>query len=495
MKMRAARATAASATCVGLSCFCASKYIDYLNEFDDRKRRNYLKDVKTAIVANGGRWSIWDSMCVLTKSWRQHEKHFWNGFGNIELVTNGITKIKTEAPGPIDLTWNSEFEFRKTNNNVVIATRQGKFPSPAFQGEFGKLLPKESHTAHVLLMQPIVEADVNGLANAPSVVCQLGGLPSDEEIEKLPKPGFEGADSSTWTNVSPILDKIIEATVGFASTFGRWRRGLSAVPHEGAHFSKSVSKDRIPLVVLLPSIGENNCKRCVRLAENLVERGCAVILCENPMRGLRAPEGYDGTSESVAEMVSGGYGVVQDSRHLIQHFSILGFERLVIGGLSMGGEMAALCAASLPNTELALVSMMGGDSARPVWTEGCLSTVVHWQSLENDLVKQGFELSKDQKAKRKFISQKLAVVLDDLSGFYTYPGVCNKDLVLQVHSKADGFVLPSSATDLYKQNKGEIRWVPGGHVTGFITKQIDFLDAAVEVIKRLDAKRERDRSA
>ena len=138
--------------------------------------------------------------------------------------------------------------------------------------------------------------------------------------------------------------------------------------------------------------------------------------------------------------------------------------------------------------------MMGGDSARPVWTEGCLSTVVHWQSLENDLRKQGFDVPTDASAKRKFISDKLSVVLDDLSGFHTYPGVCNKDLVLQVHSVADGFVLPSSASDLHKQNNGEIRWVPGGHVTGFITKQIDFVDAAVEIIQRLDAKRAKDRA-
>ena len=44
----------AGAGCIGLSFVGISKYVDFLNKYDGAKRRNYLKDIKTAVVANGG---------------------------------------------------------------------------------------------------------------------------------------------------------------------------------------------------------------------------------------------------------------------------------------------------------------------------------------------------------------------------------------------------------------------------------------------------------
>ena len=114
------------------------------------------------------------------------------------------------------------------------------------------------------------------------------------------------------------------------------------MPGDTKSYDFKRENEHTPVIVMLPSIGEQNCARCRTVAERLVEIGCAVILCENPMRGLRAPKGDDGCFDTVTSMLSGGYGVVDDARHLIQHFNDLGYDRLCLAGLSMGGEMAAL---------------------------------------------------------------------------------------------------------------------------------------------------------
>ena len=51
----------------------------------------------------------------------------------------------------------------------------------------------------MLLLQPAAESDVDGPINAPSIYCTLGGMP-DDDGESLENPGFEGCDSSIWTN-------------------------------------------------------------------------------------------------------------------------------------------------------------------------------------------------------------------------------------------------------------------------------------------------------
>ena len=57
---------------------------------------------------------------MLTKSWRQHERHFFNGFGNVDLVGKGIHKVKTEPPEAIEIAWNGGFYLRKTKSGVIV---------------------------------------------------------------------------------------------------------------------------------------------------------------------------------------------------------------------------------------------------------------------------------------------------------------------------------------------------------------------------------------
>ncbi len=235
---------------------------------------------------------------------------------------------------------------------------------------------------------------------------------------------------------------------------------------------RPVGGDRLPICLHTAATGEFGFSRRMRLARPLASRGIASLLLENPYYGSRQPADQHGPSvRTVYDLLAMGRACVQEARGLLAWFHGQGHRLLGVSGFSMGGQTAAMAAASCP-FPVAGVPLAGSHSATAVFLDGLLRYVVDWDALAPD--------GDRDRARARLVELMSALAVQAL------PPPVHAAACVVVAGSGDGFVRPDSSQALYAHWAGsELRWVRTGHVGGYLFQRRAYLQAIEDAFRRL----------
>ncbi|WP_438029930.1 alpha/beta hydrolase family protein [Sorangium sp. So ce233] len=239
------------------------------------------------------------------------------------------------------------------------------------------------------------------------------------------------------------------------------RRIAPAAPERGR---------RRPVYVALAASGEEGFASRTRLWRPLAAReGIEVILLENALYGLRRPAGQRATAiRTVAEHLLMNLATVEETRALVEHLAREGYERIGVGGFSMGGASAAL-AAAVTARPLAVAVIGAGRSVVPVFTEGMLSISIEFEALGGAAA-----------ARTRLGALFGAADLD------RHPAPRRLDAAVIVGGRHDGYVFAEQVEELHALwRASELRWLDTGHAGAVVYQGEALRRAAVDAMERL----------
>jgi hypothetical protein len=211
------------------------------------------------------------------------------------------------------------------------------------------------------------------------------------------------------------------------------------------------------------------------LARPLLAAGLGALLLENPYYGSRRPPEQRGEAlRTVADLLLMARATAVEAVALLGWLLARGHPKVGLSGYSMGGSMAAYAACFFP-LPLAVVPVAVAHSAAPVFTQGVLSALPHWENLGRTC--GGAEAAR----------QRLAELLEGLSITQLAPLPHPRRAIL-LAARQDGFVPSSSTLRLLQHWRGaELRYLPGGHVSGLITGRSVIARAIFDAFSRVEA--------
>jgi dienelactone hydrolase len=242
---------------------------------------------------------------------------------------------------------------------------------------------------------------------------------------------------------------------------------------------------RARVQLLLPETGEPRAV-CVHLAASgdqgfgprarfagpLLRRGLAALILENAYYGERRPTGQPGAAvRTVSDLVVMGSATVREARALLAWLRGQGHPRVGVAGYSMGGQMAAVVAASLP-FPLAVAAMAPSNSPATVFTEGLLSTHPRWDAL----TRPG---ERPEKARAALRERFLPFAVTAL------PPPAEPRAAVVVGNRGDGVVAPADMQRIAEHWGCEMRWLDTGHVGAVLWHQEALRAAVADAFDRL----------
>lgn len=232
---------------------------------------------------------------------------------------------------------------------------------------------------------------------------------------------------------------------------------------------------RPPVCVFLAAAGDEGFGLRRFIAGELARYGVGAMLLENPYYGSRRPPGQKGTAvRTVVDLLLMFRATAVEATALLGWLLARGHPKVGISGYSMGGSIAAYAAALFP-LPAAVIPLAASHSSAPVFTEGVLSAVPDWEAL-------GRTTGGPEAAR-----QRLNEVLSATSTT-ALPPLSHPRRAILVAARRDGFV-PSSATlRLLQHWRGaELRYLPGGHISAFVTGRAAIIRAILEAFSRVEA--------
>ena len=200
--------------------------------------------------------------------------------------------------------------------------------------------------------------------------------------------------------------------------------------------------------------------------------GVDVVLLENAFYGARRAPGQRSASlATVADQLRMNLATIAEVGTLIAWLEREGHDRLAVAGFSMGGAIAALVGA-LVRRPIAVVPAAAGLSPAPIYTVGLLSKSVAWPALAR-------EASGDARAE-------LGAMLETASLGRLAPPVV-RDAAIVLGCTRDGFVSRAETEALARHWSAELRWIPGGHVSGLALGARAMRRATLDALGRLPA--------
>ncbi|WP_408890939.1 alpha/beta fold hydrolase [Myxococcus faecalis] len=203
----------------------------------------------------------------------------------------------------------------------------------------------------------------------------------------------------------------------------------------------------------------------------LVEEGVDLFLLENPYYGTRRALGQKGPHiRTVSEQLQMNIASIEEARALVAHARREGYERVAVAGYSMGGYMAALTAATIPEP-VGVAALAAGASPAPVFTKGVHSRSIDFRRLAGS--------PDDTEARAR-----LATILDAASARLLPPPVKPSAAVILACAR-DAFVPLAEARALHAHWPGsELRIVDAGHISAVITSGAALRGAIRDAVHR-----------
>ncbi|XP_062514472.1 protein ABHD18-like [Corticium candelabrum] len=317
----------------------------------------------------------------------------------------------------------------------------------------------------------------------------------------------------------------------FVSPLAVREPGLLPKESENAKFQvvlpKSWKSNRRSICLHLAGTGDHYFwRRRNLMAKPLArEKGIASILLENPYYGSRKPQNQLRSSlHHVSDIFVMGAALVAESAVLFNWCNQQGFELLGITGVSMGGHMASVASCFWPKA-IAVVPCLSWSTASCVFTEGVFRDACAWPvlqeqlhvfedgSLMKQLCKHSIHnnpdrliesavnkhdsrslpamISHDRKIKHRWRVPPLALstmqnVMDTYTHLSNFPRPHPGSSVICVVAKEDRYIPRDHVTPLTDiWPDCEVRYTPGGHVTGYLFRQQTFRTAISDAFDRL----------
>jgi Alpha/beta hydrolase domain containing 18 len=231
---------------------------------------------------------------------------------------------------------------------------------------------------------------------------------------------------------------------------------------------------RPPVCVFLAASGDEGFGLRRFLARELARHGVGALLLENPYYGSRRPPGQRGPAvRTVVDLLLMFRATAVEATALMGWLLASGHPKVGLSGYSMGGSIAAYAAAVFP-LPVAVIPMAAAHSSAPVFTEGVLSALPDWEVLGRT--------TGGPEAARQRLSEVLSAASTTV-----LPPLSNPRRAILLAARQDGFV-PSSATlRLLQHWRGaELRYLPGGHVSAFLTGRSAIIRAILDAFSRVE---------
>jgi dienelactone hydrolase len=284
--------------------------------------------------------------------------------------------------------------------------------------------------------------------------------------ELLHPPDLAGlADESLpvhWLTSRDALDVVV--------THGAFASPASNLPERASRGSVMLVEphggtERI--VVLMPAWNEHEPHVRVALARRLAARGISSVILENAFFGSRHPDPAEGHPiRTVADFMVMGESAVTEARGILTWLRSTG-RHVGVAGYSMGGNTAALVAASLP-FPLAAAPMAASHSPSPVFLDGVLRHGISWDALG------GIE----QAPRLREVLRRVSVL--------DIPPRAHVETAVIVGARSDAYIPRSATTDLADHWPGaELRWEPGGHASLVWLRKDRLAEAVVDSFDRM----------
>lgn len=186
------------------------------------------------------------------------------------------------------------------------------------------------------------------------------------------------------------------------------------------------------------------------------EHDIGAMILQNPYYGERQPSGQCGVKLGrVVDQLLMNLATLAESRALLRWLYEEGYGPLGVTGYSMGGYMAALTAQRVSSFPLAVVPCASGDSARYPLMESPLRRQIAWRRLRSDFP--------GESGAYDFLAERL-----DRLSVSRLGELPEKHEAILVGARQDLFIPPSHVRRLHDHwSRAELRWVGGGHTTGW----------------------------
>lgn len=233
-------------------------------------------------------------------------------------------------------------------------------------------------------------------------------------------------------------------------THGAFSSPVPVLPHRAGQGSVLLVEPRHQterIVVLMPAWNEHEPRVRVALAERLATHNISSVILENAYFGSRHPDPTEGHPiRTVADFMMMGESAVVEARGILTWLRNQGRD-VGVAGYSMGGNTAAIVAASLPYS-LAAAPMAASHSPSPVFLDGVLWHGVSWDALGGQ----------DEADRLREVLGRVSVL--------RIPALPHTSTAVIVGARSDAYIPQSAVQDLANHWPGsELRWLPGGHAT------------------------------
>jgi hypothetical protein len=202
--------------------------------------------------------------------------------------------------------------------------------------------------------------------------------------------------------------------------------------------------------VLMASSGDQGFAAREAFVAPLVRRGLAALLLENPYYGSRRPIGQQGAAvRTVSDLALMATAAVREGRALVSWLRTRGYPRVGVAGFSMGGQMAAMIAASSP-FPLAVAALAPSVTPASVFVVGYLRHAVDLAALGGPEAKAALD-----RRLRRFDVRAL-------------PPPPPGSSAVVVGARRDGIVPPADPLAIAEHWGAELRWLDAGHVSAVL---------------------------
>ena len=253
---------------------------------------------------------------------------------------------------------------------------------------------------------------------------------------------------------------------------GEFLSPLSALPAEAAkgHVRALTCDANRNACVILAGSHDEGYRTRERVFGPLVEHGIDLYLLENPYYGVRRiPGGIRAMRVSDQAMMA--LGMVLEARALLCSLQPH-YDKLAVAGYSMGGHMAAITAAVMPQP-VACAALATGASAGSIYTRGLMSWCVDYDRLADAPVSRG-------------AAQQRLYDFFDAADITAYPRPLRADASIILGCTRDGYILRAETERLHQHWPGStLRWASAGHFSALLTRRTVLRACIVDAIDSL----------
>ena len=223
-------------------------------------------------------------------------------------------------------------------------------------------------------------------------------------------------------------------------------------------------------VIIHPAWSDEEYRTRQRLATELLEHGIGSVMIQHPFYGDRRREpDIEHPIAYASDFALMGRAAVLEGRSLATW--LVEQDRVVgVTGFSMGGNIAGFVTATV-EVPIASAPIAAAYSPGPVFTDGVLSSTIHWEAL-------GGHTQENEDTLTRFLHA---------PSILKFPPPEHTATAVLLAATRDGFVPTGAASAVHRHWPGsKMDWVNAGHASLLWSKRDRMVDAIVEAFQRFE---------